>query len=71
MSAATAELNYHGCASPLLVELLANSSHLEAVNPVVVGHTRALQRAGGTGQYGPELYKGAPVCVQVILHVRI
>ena len=35
----------------ITAELLANPSHLEAVNPVAVGRTRALHREEGGGAY--------------------
>ncbi|RPD70915.1 dehydrogenase E1 and transketolase domain-containing protein 1 [Lentinus tigrinus ALCF2SS1-7] len=50
-------LQYSGASKPVKVSLLPNPSHLEAVNPVALGKTRAkqfallktLQRAGETG----------------------
>ena len=54
----------HPSHAPLRVELLANPSHLEAVNPLAVGRTRALHRAAGVGGYGDSM-QGAAVCLQV------
>ncbi|KAJ7627899.1 hypothetical protein B0H17DRAFT_1218421 [Mycena rosella] len=38
-------LKYDGAASPIQVSLLPNPSHLEAVNPVALGKTRAKQHS--------------------------
>ena len=56
LTAASPNLEYAGARKPLHVSLLPNPSHLEAVNPVALGKTRAkqfallraLQRAGAT-----------------------
>ena len=55
--AASPSVQYAGAAKPVKVSLLPNPSHLEAVNPVALGKTRAkqfallktLERAGETG----------------------
>ena len=44
-SAASPRLEYAGAAKPLQVSLLPNPSHLEAINPVALGKTRAKQFA--------------------------
>jgi probable 2-oxoglutarate dehydrogenase E1 component DHKTD1 len=40
---ASPNLSYKGAADPIKVSLLPNPSHLEAVNPVALGKTRAKQ----------------------------
>jgi probable 2-oxoglutarate dehydrogenase E1 component DHKTD1 len=42
---ASPTLHYEGAPNPLKVSLLPNPSHLEAVNPVALGKTRAKQYA--------------------------
>ncbi|KAG0711627.1 putative OGDH E1 component DHKTD1, mitochondrial [Chionoecetes opilio] len=57
-----------GGENPLHVTLLPNPSHLEAVNPVACGKTRARQRSLGEGCYSthPEAQPGDKVmCLQV------
>jgi len=52
----------NGTTKEVTITLLANPSHLEAVNPVVMGRTRALQHSmGGSGDD-----RGA--CVPIIVH---
>lgn len=57
-----------GGPNPLYVSMLPNPSHLEAVNPVVCGKTRARQRTLGEGYYSsdPDARPGEKVvCLQV------
>lgn len=44
-AASSPSLQYEGCAKPVKVSLLPNPSHLEAINPVALGKTRAKQFA--------------------------
>lgn len=56
--------------NPLHITMLPNPSHLEAVNPVVCGKTRARQRTLGEGFYSsdPDARPGDKVvCLQVSL----
>lgn len=57
-----------GGTNPLHVTMLPNPSHLEAVNPVACGKTRARQRSLGEGCYSsdPDARPGEKVvCLQV------
>lgn len=60
-----------GAARPLTVSLLPNPSHLEAINPVAQGKTRARQQLRKEGDYSPE-EDAQPgdqvVCLQVLHH---
>lgn len=47
------ELDF-GAAHPLHVTMLPNPSHLEAINPVAQGKTRARQQLRKEGDYSPE-----------------
>lgn len=47
------ELDF-GAARPLHVTMLPNPSHLEAINPVAQGKTRARQQLRKEGDYSPE-----------------
>lgn len=64
---ASLELDY-GAPKPIHVTMLPNPSHLEAINPVAQGKTRARQQLRQEGDYSPE--DGAQpgdrvVCLQV------
>ncbi|KAK0527594.1 hypothetical protein OC842_004818 [Tilletia horrida] len=51
--------------SQIRVELLPNPSHLEAVNPVAVGLTRAIQTLDSKATKKPAVGFGKALCVQV------
>lgn len=64
------ELDF-GAGHPLHVTMLPNPSHLEAINPVAQGKTRARQQLRKEGDYSPEdkAQSGDQVvCLQVLLH---
>ncbi|XP_029290325.1 2-oxoadipate dehydrogenase complex component E1 [Cottoperca gobio] len=50
---ASLELDF-GAAQPIRVTMLPNPSHLEAINPVAQGKTRARQQLRQEGDYSPE-----------------
>uniref|UniRef100_A0A8C5IEI7 Dehydrogenase E1 and transketolase domain containing 1 n=1 Tax=Junco hyemalis TaxID=40217 RepID=A0A8C5IEI7_JUNHY len=62
-----------GSHRPVHVTLLPNPSHLEAINPVAVGKTRARQQALLDGDYSPDT-SAQPgdkvICLQVFLQRR-
>lgn len=66
------ELDF-GAGHPLHVTMLPNPSHLEAINPVAQGKTRARQQLGKEGDYSPEdsAQPGDKViCLQVLVSNR-
>lgn len=67
------ELDF-GAGHPLHVTMLPNPSHLEAINPVAQGKTRARQQLQEEGDYSPE-DSAQPgdrvVCLQVPVHDNI
>lgn len=60
-----------GAGHPIHVTMLPNPSHLEAINPVAQGKTRARQQLRKEGDYSPE-DSAQPgdqvVCLQVLVH---
>jgi probable 2-oxoglutarate dehydrogenase E1 component DHKTD1 len=56
----------YGASKPLNVSFLPNPSHLEAVNPVAAGKTRAKQTCFEESRGEPELIPGdTALCLQI------